>query len=96
MESASKGCILLFLGFTHYCGVNQNRKFLVGRVTQRKRMTSKLHEVKAALRERMHQPIKEQGTWLASVLRGYYGYHAIPGNWQALGAFRYPSGQVHG
>jgi RNA-directed DNA polymerase len=77
-----------FLGFTHYCGVNIQGKFLVGRSTQRKRLTAKLHEVKAALRERMHQPVAEQGTWLASVIRGYFGYHAVPGNWQALGAFR--------
>ena len=87
-DGQSKPATFNFLGFTHYCGVNQNGKFLVGRVTQRKRMTSKLHEVKAALREHMHQPIKEQGTWLASVIRGYFGYHAVPGNWQALGAFR--------
>jgi len=77
-----------FLGFTHHCGVNLHGKFLVGRSTQRKRLTAKLHEVKAALRERMHQPVAEQGTWLASVIRGYFAYHAVPGNWQALGAFR--------
>jgi RNA-directed DNA polymerase len=77
-----------FLGFTHYCGVNLKGKFMVGRITQRKRLTAKLHEVKAALRERMHQPIAEQGNWLASVIRGYFGYHAIPGNWGALGSFR--------
>lgn len=77
-----------FLGFTHYCGVNRNGKFMVRRVTLRKRLTAKLHEVKAELRQRMHQPIIEQGTWLASVVRGYFQYHAVPGNWHALGAFR--------
>ncbi len=87
-DGLSEPATFNFLGFTHYCGVNQNGKFQVGRITQRKRMTSKLHEVKTSRRERMRQPIKEQGTWLSSVLRGYYGYHAIPGNWQALGAFR--------
>ena len=61
---------------------------MVGRVTQRKRLTEKLHEVKARLRERMHEPIAEQGNWLASVIRGYFAYHAIPGNWGALGSFR--------
>ena len=37
---------------------------------------------------RMHQPIPEQGRWLASVLRGHYGYYAVPDNIEALRAFR--------
>ncbi|MBN1571006.1 MAG: RNA-directed DNA polymerase [Acidobacteria bacterium] len=77
-----------FLGFTHYCGVNLQGKFMVGRITQRKRLTAKLHEAKAELRERMHQPIVEQRDWLISVIRGYFAYHAVPGNWAALGSFR--------
>ena len=72
----------------HYCGVSLSGKFMVGRITQRKRLTAKLHEVKAALRERIHQSIVEQGSWLASVIRGYFAYHAVPGNWAALGSFR--------
>ncbi len=77
-----------FLGFTHYCGVNLKGKFMVGRLTQRKRLTAKLHEVKAELRERMHHSILEQRDWLTSVIRGYFAYHAVPGNWAALGSFR--------
>jgi RNA-directed DNA polymerase len=87
-EGRSKPETFNFLGFTHYCGMNLNRKFMVGRITQRKRLTAKLHEVKAELRERMHQPIVEQRDWLISVIRGYFAYHAIPGNWAALGSFR--------
>lgn len=77
-----------FLGLTHTCGVNRGGKFLVRRTTMRKRMTAKLHEVKAELQRRMHQPVPEQGCWLQSVVRGYFAYHAVPGNWKALGAFR--------
>jgi RNA-directed DNA polymerase len=77
-----------FLGLTHTCGVNQAGKFLVRRTTMRKRMTAKLHDVNAELRRRMHQPVPEQGCWLQSVVRGYFAYHAVPGNWKALGAFR--------
>ena len=77
-----------FLGFTHYCSVTQNGKFMIGRVTMKKRFNAKLHEIKAELRKRMHQPIGEQAKWLSSVIRGYYQYHAIPGNWKTLGAFR--------
>ena len=77
-----------FLGLTHTCGVNRAGKFLVRRTTMRKRLTAKLHEVKAELQRRMHQPVPEQGRWLQSVVRGYFAYHAVPGNWKALGTFR--------
>jgi RNA-directed DNA polymerase len=77
-----------FLGLSHACGVNRGGKFMVRRTTMRKRLTAKLHEVKAELQKRMHQPVPEQGNWLRSVVRGYFAYHAVPGNWKALGAFR--------
>lgn len=77
-----------FLGLTHACSVNRNGKYQVRRTTMRTRLTAKLHEVKAELRKRMHQSVAEQGQWLGSVVRGYFGYHAVPGNWKALGAFR--------
>ena len=77
-----------FLGMTHSCSQNRNGKFQVRRTTMRKRLTAKLHEVKAELRRRMHRPVPEQGQWLRSVVQGYFAYHAVPGNWKALGAFR--------
>ena len=77
-----------FLGFTHYCGVTRKGKFTIRRITMRKRLRAKLREVKRELRWRMHQSIAEQAKWLRSVVRGYYQYHAIPGNWSAIGAFR--------
>jgi len=77
-----------FLGFKHYCGVNRNGKFQVERRTMGKRLTAKLKSVKTELRKRMHQSIVEQGKWLQAVVRGYFGYHAIPGNWKAIGTFR--------
>jgi hypothetical protein len=52
------------------------------------RLTAKLHAVKAELRKRMHQPVIEPGAWLRSVMRGYFAYHAVPGNWNSLGCFR--------
>ena len=36
----------------------------------------------------MHQPIPEQGRWLASVVRGHMAYYAVPGNYEAVAAFR--------
>ena len=36
----------------------------------------------------MHEPIPEQGRWLAQVVRGYFAYHAVPTNAKSLVAFR--------
>lgn len=77
-----------FLGFTHQCRVNRNGTFMVVRTTMRKRLTAKLKGVKEELRKRMHEPIGKQGRWLASVVRGYFQYHAIPLNGAAIDAFR--------
>src|SRR5262245_48547392 len=52
-------------------------------------MRAKLSEIKEELRRRMHQPIPDQGRWLAQVIRGYFVYHAVPTNFSALSAFRY-------
>jgi RNA-directed DNA polymerase len=49
-------------------------------------MRAKLRAVKAEMRQRAHQPILEQGRWLASVLRGHY-YYAVPRNGQAVNGF---------
>ena len=45
-----------------------------------KRMRAKLKAVHDQLKRRRHQPIPEQGRWLASVLRGHFAYYAVPGN----------------
>jgi group II intron reverse transcriptase/maturase len=72
-----------FLGFTHICGKTRNGKFCVKRKTIRKRLCRKLDEVKQALIKRMHRPLNETGRWLASVIRGFTNYHAVPGNMEA-------------
>jgi len=54
----------------------------------KRRLTAKLQEVKAELQKRMRQPVPELGAWLESVVRGYFAYHALPGIWKPLGAFR--------
>ncbi len=51
-------------------------------------MQARLREIKEKMRWRMHQPIPEQGQWLRQVVSGYFGYHAVPTNRPALGAFR--------
>src|SRR3954447_12162428 len=77
-----------FLGFTHICARQRNERFTVKRITVTKRMRAKLRQVKEELARRRHQPIPEQGRWLASVVRGHCAYHAVPGNSRAVRAFR--------
>src|SRR5437879_6319305 len=77
-----------FLGFTFLCGKSRRGNFLLKRKTRRHRMAAKLKEVKGELRQRMHQPIPMQGTWLRQVVTGFFGYHAVPTNFPALAAFR--------
>jgi group II intron reverse transcriptase/maturase len=78
-----------FLGFTHICGRSRHGKFLLKRKSRRDRMRGKLREIKEEMRRRMHQPIPEQGRWLAQVVRGYFAYHAVPTNSASIGAFRH-------
>ena len=77
-----------FLGFTHISGKNRKGNFTVKRKTIRKRMRTKLLEIKERLRIRMHDPVVDTGKWLKSVVRGYFNYHAVPGNLDSLNAYR--------
>src|SRR5947207_2044814 len=77
-----------FLGFTHICGKTSNGRFQLKRITEAKRLRAKLREVKAELMRRRHLPVPEQGQWLASVVRGHVAYYAVPGNIDAIAAFR--------
>ncbi len=78
-----------FLGFTHSCGRSrQNGYFTVHRTTIGKRMAAKLEDIRQKLRERMHGLLGDTVKWLQQVVRGYFQYHAIPGNEQRLRAFR--------
>jgi hypothetical protein len=60
----------------------------VRRITISKRMRANLTAVNDQLKQRMHQPMPEQGRWLASVVRGHMAYYAVPGNTEAVAAFR--------
>ena len=53
------------------------------------RMRAKLREINLALKRRRHLPLDVQGAWLASVVRGYFAYHAVPTNRRAMWRFRF-------
>ena len=78
-----------FLGFTFICGKSRRGAFQLQRKTRRDRMRAKLQEIKAELRQRMHQPIPSQGHWLRQVVTGHFAYYAVPTNSRALSAFRH-------
>jgi hypothetical protein len=77
-----------FLGFTHISGKNSLGRFMVRRRTIRKRMRAKLREIKQQLRKRTHDPVRQTGQWLKSVVQGHFNYYAVPGNLASLGVFR--------
>ena len=77
-----------FLGFRHICSQSRQGKFLLRRHTSRQRLRSKLHQVRAALRRRMHRRLEETGKWLGKVIQGYYNYHGVPTNRRSLDIFR--------
>lgn len=77
-----------FLGFTHSCGKRRSTgSFTVRRETAKRRMVAKLRAIGVELRRRMHQPSAQTGAWLLRVVRGYFQYHAIPGNSRRLSVF---------
>ena len=78
-----------FLGFTFICGKTRAGKFQIKRKTRRDRMRAKLKMIKEEMWRRMHQPIPDQGKWLWRVVQGYFNYHAVPTNAQALVVFRH-------
>src|ERR1700738_3032295 len=65
-----------FLGFTFICGKSRRGAFQLQRKTRRDRMRAKLQEIKAELRQRMHQTIPDVDEAITqtidndSVLRG--------------------------
>jgi RNA-directed DNA polymerase len=77
-----------FLGLTHICASGRNGGFWVKRITVSKRMRAKLKALNAEIKRRRHEPIPVQGRWLGSVVRGHVAYYAVPGNSQAVQAFR--------
>ena len=58
-----------------------------GGLRPRSRMVAKLKALKVELQRRKHDPTRETGAWLRTVVLGYYRYHAVPGNSAQLRVF---------
>jgi group II intron reverse transcriptase/maturase len=77
-----------FLGFTHICGkTRRTKRFALQRKTIAKRMRRTLAAIKAQLVRRRHDPLGNTGRWLARVVRGWFGYYAVPRNFPCLDQF---------
>ena len=78
-----------FLGFTHRCGVTRRHGwFTIHRETVAGRLRATLAAIKAKLIHRRHWELGAVGGWLARVMLGWLGYHAVPGNMPRLQQFR--------
>lgn len=75
-----------FLGFTHCCG-RYSGGFKIVRLTIKKRMRATLAVLRETLMRRRHEPVPKLGQWLGRVVKGYFNYHAVPGNMQRLAGF---------
>ena len=69
-----------FLGFTHISGKTRNGNFTIHRISATKKLKAKLKELKDKLTRMAHWDVTDVGSWLKSVLMGWYQYHAVPGN----------------
>ena len=75
-----------FLGFTHCCG-QYSGGFKIVRLTIKKRMRATLAAIRETLMRRRHEPVPVIGRWLGRVVKGYFNYHAVPGNMIRLNGF---------
>jgi RNA-directed DNA polymerase len=78
-----------FLGFTHCCDQTRQGRFIVLRLSSRKKVHAKLLAVQEELRRRMHRPIEEQGQYLRAVVGGHMRYYGVPRNAARLKLFRW-------
>jgi RNA-directed DNA polymerase len=77
-----------FLGFTHISGKTRGGEFTIHRKTARKKFLAKLRDLKAKMMRIRHATVSQVGSWLQSVLRGWFRYYAVPGNYPRLQQFR--------
>jgi len=78
-----------FLGFTHYVGKSRKGRFVVGRSTQRERMSKKLHEVGKKLASLRRQGGKAMMNYARRHLCGHTAYYAVSGNARQISNYAY-------
>ncbi len=69
-----------FLGFTHFCTVNQKGNFMVGRKTEKSRQRRCIGNLSKMMQIDRHKPLGEQSKGINQILQGYYAYYGMGGN----------------
>ncbi len=78
-----------FLGFVHICAQRRSDgRYTVLRITNAKKQRSTIKRVKETLLKQINASVHLQGQWLTKVIRGYYQYFGVPGNFESLDQFR--------
>ena len=78
-----------FLGFTHYVGKSRKGRFMVGRKTQRDRITRNLKEVNQKLATLRPQGGKAMMLYAKRHLSGHVAYYAVSGNARQIRNYAY-------
>jgi len=77
-----------FLGFTFYCGMDSRKQFFRCRVkSSRKRMRSKIREIKEWIKHNRTMPVNDMIKKLNQRLQGYYQYYAVTDNTKEVKRF---------
>lgn len=77
-----------FLGFTHMYARDRKGAARLRRVTARKKLVAKLADLRKEIRRRAFKARKDVGKWLTKVVTGHFRYYGVPGNYDAMAAFR--------
>jgi RNA-directed DNA polymerase len=75
---------IYFLGFTHFCTRNRKGNFMVGHKTEKSRFRRSVESLRSLMREIRHYSLREQVEKINQVLRGYYAYYGMGGNFKSL------------
>ena len=78
-----------FLGFTHYWKKSRKGFWVVGRKTEKSRLTRSLKAVTQWCRRNRHKRVREQWKHLCRVIKGHYAYYGITGNYRRLNEFHH-------
>jgi group II intron reverse transcriptase/maturase len=76
-----------FLGFTHYWMKSKKGRWIIGRKTDKKRLSRSIKAITQWCRENRDKTIPEQHKELTAKLRGHYAYYGITFNFKSLEKF---------
>lgn len=73
-----------FLGFTHYCTMSRQGKFMLGRRTEKSRYKRFIVRMNLLVKAIRHQSLAEQAMKIKQTLQGHYAYYGMGGNFRSI------------